>query len=170
MIGLVLLPIYLMVTLFEGDITVNGLAFYWDKMRLCNPSWAGLWRMMLRYIIGVIGSFGLIFSMKLATRKYLALGRLSYLGTTTLGVYFLHRYFVLEWCRIQGGDAVGFWMYIPLSIVCFYVCHYMVLVSRRVLILNLCLWGPGFLFKNYLQQKRIKRVDDEKLYGNNAMF
>ena len=77
------------VTFFYGNIATNGLAFYWDRFDVWNPHGRQFANMLLRYAVGVAGSIFIIGTAKSVVRIAPCVSRVSYLGTETLGVYFL---------------------------------------------------------------------------------
>ena len=152
-VGVVCLFVYVVFAFIEGDITTNGLGFYWDRMRLWDPSWIGFVRMMARYLMGLLGAGGCLLALKAVGGRSAFVRTLAMFGTTTLGVYFLHRYAVMEWYRIPIASQVGIGVYCGLSVAVLFACHCLVRASNKVEWLKFIFWGPGPLVKRYLARK-----------------
>jgi len=124
---------FLGVVFFEGDIQRNGMGFYWvstdwrdvvSNRHLFICFWA-------RTTVGIAGVVFLLWVLKNLLLFMPKLAILSVLGTTTLGVYVMH-----EWPLIQIHKYLLFdtlpaqWEWI-LTCVLFLICHYLTIAIRR---------------------------------------
>lgn len=148
-IGVVILSLYVLISMLEGDITTNGMGFYWDRMRLSQPSLAGLYRMFARYAMGALGSVGILMTLNLIVCVVPTLKRLSVFGTTTLGIYFLHRYIVKEWYRFDSSSTSSVALRVCLATAIFVVCHFVVLLTQKSEVVRCFFWGPGRYVKRF---------------------
>ena len=117
---------FLLVVFLSGDIRTNGMGFYWVP-----KDWQtvlGTPRLMFcffaRPFVGIAGSIFLLGMIYRSLARFPVLGRLSVLGTTTLGVYVMH-----EWPIVQVHQHCDFktlcsmWQW-PITLIVFLLCHY----------------------------------------------
>ena len=93
-------------TFLCGNIAINGLSFYWNYLDVFNFSIqdCGLW--VFRFIVGTLGALSILKGLQIALRILPMLKGISTFGVETLGIYFIHGYFVKDWCnRFVGLDA-----------------------------------------------------------------
>ena len=81
--------VMLFVTFFSGNIATNGLSFYWNRFDVIHPDVRDVLLMLARYIVGVLGSLFVLKSVTLIVKFVPKITIFSFLGTETLGVYFL---------------------------------------------------------------------------------
>ena len=139
------LVIFLMVVFFEGDIHTNGMGFYWTKSD---------WRSILldshafacfigRFLVGVIGTISLLWSVDVLTTMFQFLNNLSVFGTTTLGVYVLHEYplrMIHKYGWFDSSSLSSFWRF-PLTLVVFFICHGLIMLIRKNVTLKYLFFG-----------------------------
>ncbi len=113
--------------------------------------------MLLRYMVGLIGALGLLFFCKSFVRAAPWISMLSGLGTTTLGVYFLHRYFVAEAIGLWGSTYLSGVYILGLAVGIFAVCHLIVVLTKRWSCIDCVFWGPGRYVRVWLSKK--DRID-----------
>lgn len=133
------------VVLFEGNVRTNGMGFYWvpadwrtvvadNHLLLC---WG------LRTMTGVAGSIFALWTVDLVLKYVPQLSCLAGFGTTTLGVYVLH-----EWPLVQihtyfsFASLHSFWR-LPLTLALFCTCHYATILIRNHPKLNFFFFGDA---------------------------
>ena len=77
------------VTFFAGNIATNGLAFYWDSVDVWHLQFVKVLNMLVRFIVGTLGSIAIIVAVRFLCRRFRFVGLFSSLGEETLGIYFL---------------------------------------------------------------------------------
>ena len=127
---------FLAVVFLEGNSSTNGMNFWnvsmeWRDVLL---SGRGLLTLLGRTAVGLSGSLAALFGLdRLLARFPRTANQLAVFGTTTLGVYVLH-----EWPLMQIGAAKLPWLPLPewtrwpVAIGWFLVCHAAVMGIRRL--------------------------------------
>ena len=134
---------FLGVVFLEGDIRTNGMAFYWvpsdwQTVVADNHLFLCFWA---RTAVGVAGSIFVLWAVDKLLKFVPQLAHLAVFGTTTLGVYVLH-----EWPLVQVHKYFHFdplpscWRW-PLALGLFTFCHYIVIAIRRHGRLNFIFFG-----------------------------
>lgn len=117
---------FLLVIFFEGDVRSNGMGFYWtpsdwqtivaDK-RLFLCFWA-------RPAVGIAGSIFTLWVVDKILKIVPKLSCLAVFGTTTLGVYVIHEWPLIQVHKYCSFDSMtSFWRW-PLTFAVFFLCHY----------------------------------------------
>lgn len=126
--------IFLSIVFLEGNIRTNGMGFYWapKNWRIVVGDTHLLVCFFARTLVGISGT---VFILWLLDRIILILpmiSRLSVLGTTTLGVYVIHEWPLVQinkCCNLASLSSVWQW---PLTLALFFFCHYVtVLISSN---------------------------------------
>lgn len=141
---------YLLIAVFAGNLRKNGLSYYandfvWYTV-MKSPSVVAF--EIGRVFIGLLGILGFVTMCKLLTEKWPGIGLLSFLGTTTLGVYLLHWPLIPYLTRIATSiGAIGAFtklMYVAIfSIVVFAVCHCVTYYTMKFRLSRRFLWMLG---------------------------
>ncbi|MBQ7177106.1 MAG: acyltransferase [Victivallales bacterium] len=125
---------FLFVVFLEGNSTTNGMNFWrvsthWRAVFLNGHN---LLCFFARTAVGITGSVFVLWAVDRLLRLAPCLSALAVFGTTSLGVYVLH-----EWPMMQVGRA-GFpplpfpeWTRWSIALVWFLACHFIVLGIRR---------------------------------------
>ena len=135
---------FLVVVLFVRDFNGAGLNFWTAPAhwRTVFANIKNLTAMAGRIALGVSGTVAVLWCLDHLLRCFPRLSSLSVFGTTTLGVYVLH-----EWPLIQLGESeiaclpLPCWTRWPLALVWFVVCHFIVVGIRRLPALRLFFFG-----------------------------
>lgn len=122
--------IFLSIVFLEGDIRTNGMGFYWvpKNWRIVVGDVHLLICFFARTLVGISGTVFILWLLDRVISIFPMISRLSVLGTTTLGVYVIH-----EWPLVQIHkyfDIVplsSVWQW-PLTFALFFICHYMTVV------------------------------------------
>ena len=124
--------VFLMVIFLEGDVRTNGMGFYWvpkDWQTVVSNRHL-LFCFFGRTIVGITGSVFLLCLIGMIARFVPKFSSLAVFGTTTLGVYVMH-----EWPLIQVHKYCSFeplnegWKW-PLTFGLFLICHYITISIR----------------------------------------
>ena len=136
---------FLAVVLLEGNSSTNGMNFWnvpmqWRSVLLTRQ---GLLTFFGRTAVGLTGSLAAIFLLDSVLRRIpKAADAMAGFGTTTLGVYVLH-----EWPLMQIGAAklpglpLPEWTRWPVAIGWFLVCHAVIVLIRHKAVTRLFFFG-----------------------------
>ena len=131
------------VVIFEGNVRTNGMSFYWvpsdwrtviSNGRLFLCFWA-------RTAVGITGGIFILWIADKLIKLVPWLANFAVFGTTTLGVYVIH-----EWPLIQVHKYFQFeslpscWRW-PLTLVLFMGCHYVIVAIKRYRRLSFVFFG-----------------------------
>lgn len=128
----------LLVVFFEGDVRTNGMAFYWvpvdwqtvvSDYHLFFCFWA-------RTVVGISGSLFVLYVIDRFLTINPRLSRLAVFGTTTLGVYVMHEWPIIQiskYCSVTPLSSYYRW---PLALIVFLVCHYVTVAIKNNYILR----------------------------------
>ncbi len=133
--------VYCALSLMMGNIYENGLCFYNSRMSLCRFEGRGFVLMLMRYMLELSGTLGLIGVSKFLVDRVNGFAIVGKLGRTTLGVYFLHTYIIIALFRVFGDSQLARFVFLW-SILIFGACHCFVLLSRWLPLLRVIMWGP----------------------------
>lgn len=134
---------FLLVIFFEGDVRANGMSFYWVPVdwqtviadrRLFLCFWA-------RSVVGITGG---VFMLYVTERVLNVLPLLSYLavfGTTSLGVYVMHEWPMIQIHKYVQFDPLSSYLRWPLVVMVFLFCHYVTMLIRGNLVLRFFFFG-----------------------------
>jgi uncharacterized membrane protein len=141
-VGIFALSIYLLISFYEGDIKTNGMGFYWYKMSLLEFNVYGFFLMLSRYVMGIIGSLGLICLIRFLVVRVVYLSILSPFGQTTLGVYFVQRYIESNavGCYLAQHYTYSLLGRVGITIVVFLVCHAIIIGMNRNAYVRRLVW------------------------------
>lgn len=122
-----------LVVFLEGDVRSNGMAFYWvpSDWQTIVADGHLLLCFFARTAVGIAGSIFVLWAVDKLLTLLPKLSRLAVFGTTTLGVYVMH-----EWPLIQIHKCFKFeplsscWRW-PLALAIFFACHYLTVLIRR---------------------------------------
>ena len=95
--------------------------------------------MMARYVTSALGVFGVLTLIKMLCRLP-KIASLAPYGRQTLGVYLMHCIFILEFYRVVKLDSV--WMQFGCAVLLFFVCHYLVVWTKKCSKIKCVIWGP----------------------------
>lgn len=82
------------VTYFYGNVATNGMSFYWDRLDVFHPQFEKALNMVMRFVVGTLGSLSVIWLLKLVSDRVSWCARLAFLGRETLGIYFLQGWLI----------------------------------------------------------------------------
>ena len=134
---------FLAVVLFEGNIRENGMGFYWVSKD---------WRMVLsdghlflcfwgRTLVGLTGGVFVLWSIGRVLDVIHRLDCLAVFGTTTLGVYVMHEWPLIQIHKYCSFEPLPSWSRWPLALALFLVCHFLTVWIRRNSKLNFIFFG-----------------------------
>lgn len=125
MLALIGIGVLVGVTCFSGNIATNGLAFYWDRFYVYNPEMQKIVNMMLRFIVGCVGSMGILWIIKVVVAKCSIIQMLNCFGKETLGIYFLQGW-LIKTCVVPffASEVSVFVLFLSSSLV--FVCSYLI--------------------------------------------
>ena len=136
---------FLAVVFLEGDSSTNGMNF-WNvpmKWRTVLLTRQGLLTFLGRTAVGLSGSLAALFVLdRLLRRIPKTADALAVFGTTTLGVYVLH-----EWPLMQIGAAKLSWLPLPawtrwpVALGWFLACHAIIVLIRRMAATRIFFFG-----------------------------
>lgn len=149
--------IFLAITFFEGNCRTNGMSFYWVSAD---------WRDMLLSVRGfvcfvgrtIVGITGSVFLLWVIDRVGVVIPKIFWLGqfgTTTLGVYVMHEWPLVQFHKIglfQGFPACMQW---PLAVILFFFFHYLTLGVRTVPCLKFIFFGDEKWLTEKLQGSKL---------------
>lgn len=135
---------YFLLCVLEGNVRTNGLGFYWERITLLHSSVRDYGLAIARLMIGVLSSFSIIVLMDKLINCFSALTKLATLGTTTIGIYYMHGFVIRLLCR---NEVVAWGAIIPTALLIYIGCHWVVVLSKRNRFLNVCLWGSNKIAK-----------------------
>lgn len=125
--------VFILVVLFEGDIHVNGMGFYWVSVywRDVIGDWRNIMCFFARPVVGLTGTIAFLWVIRIISNRVIGFRRLARFGQTTLGVYVIH-----EWIVIRASEHLDMaypfvckWIF---AVVLFLVCHMVVVGIKRV--------------------------------------
>lgn len=141
-IGLACVLIFVMGVCLQGDIRANGLSFYKGvtTWKAFISDGHALPFYVIRLVNGMVGSLGMMWLLGLLMERFSALTKLAAFGTTTLGIYILHQWFL---ARIVDSGWMGSSIYqvVFCTLILFFVCHLVILAIRKPLVLRKALLG-----------------------------
>jgi surface polysaccharide O-acyltransferase-like enzyme len=122
--------IFLSVVFLEGDIHTNGMGFYWvpKNWRIVLADSHLMMCFFARTMVGITGTVFVLWIMDRILTLLPIISKLSVLGTTTLGVYVIHEWPLVQihkYFDIAPLSSVWQW---PLTFALFFICHYMTAV------------------------------------------
>lgn len=124
--------LFVAVSLIEGNVRNNGMGFYWvpkdwqtvvfnKHLALCFFG---------RTIVGITGSVFLLWFSRVIICAFPKLSSLAVFGTTTLGVYVIHQWPLIQIHKYYSlGPLNCSWKW-PMTIGVFLVCHYITVLIR----------------------------------------
>lgn len=136
--------LFLGVVIFEGDANANGMSFYTvtTDWRVTLSSVHLILCFFARTLVGICGSVFLLWFVDELCRHLTIMRRIAVFGTTTLGVYVMH-----QWPLVQVKEfglmttpLSGYWKW-PLAIMIFMGCHYLTKLLRHSQRLNHIFFG-----------------------------
>lgn len=141
-VGLACLIVYLVVVFCGGSWESNGLGLYTVVMPglqfVCTPR--AILLTCCRWIVGISGIVGIVWLLRKIWDIVPQLHAIATLGETTLGVYILHEWIIKRLVDCSILPAPRFKILI-IAIMLLIVCHCVVKISWRSLIINRWLWG-----------------------------
>ena len=152
---------FLSVVLLEGNSSTNGMNFWnvsthWRAVFL-DPH--GLVCFFARTAVGLSGSIFILWAIDSALRRIPSLSRIAIFGTTSLGVYVLH-----EWPMMQFGRIGISWMPIPawtrwlVAASWFLACHFAIVGIKQVPALRFLFFGNEKRLAHFFQSLRLHHL------------
>jgi len=141
-VGVLSLVLHVGACVVLGDLTKCRLSYHHVTMHLLDFSWRGLGLLLARYAIGLTAACGGILTLRLLERLIPFVGRLAFLGTQTLGVFYFHMIVLNVYVALIGWTGGGLAGRLALSFLLFVVMYGLVAVTRRIDWLNIVLWNP----------------------------
>lgn len=154
-ISLVAIPcgIFLLAVVFlEGDVRSNGMAFYWVPSDWQTVVADGhlLLCFFARTAVGIAGSIFVLWAVDKLLKLVPQLSRLAVFGTTTLGVYVMHEWPLMQIHKyFQFEPLSSYWRW-PLALALFLTCHYFTVLIRRYSISKFIFFGDEKLLSSKL--------------------
>ena len=126
--------LFIAVVAFEGDCRENGMSFYFvpTAWRVVLSDWHLFLCFWLRTVVGITGSIFVLWLLDGACSKAAFMNRLAVFGTTTLGVYVMHEWPLVQMrgCS-QFHGAIPYFLKWPVVLSIFLICHYVTLLIRK---------------------------------------
>jgi hypothetical protein len=144
-IGLLAFVVYVLVCALSGDSNVNGLNPHADVPRLYEIDAHGLFVFISRYVVGLMGTLGILTVCNELLLRFKSLARLSVVGMHTGEIFFLHIYVLSLYyslCGWTGGGVFGRFI-VALSVLA--VCLGLARLSSAHPIVQAILWNPAKL-------------------------
>lgn len=134
---------FVLVAFLEGDVRINGMAFYWvpsdwqtvvaDKhLLIC---------FFARTAVGIAGGIFVLWAVDKLLKFVPQLAHLAVFGTTTLGIYVIHEWPIVQMHKYFHFDPLPSCWRWPLALGLFMFCHYVVIAIRQHRRLNLIFFG-----------------------------
>lgn len=138
-LGMISIFAYLLIISLSGSVYDNGMGFYWNNVSFCefakSSSSVIFWIARVgTAVLGIVASFH-IFDLLL---KFKTVRKMSFLGTTTLGVYILHQdilSLVIKPILLPHPILV-----VIVAVLLFVLCHFIIMASKKVSLINTLLW------------------------------
>ena len=125
--------------LLEGDVNVNGMSFYnvttdWHVTLTDGYLLLCFWA---RTLVGISGAIYALWLLDKLCANISIMGRMAPLGTTTLGVYVMHQWPLVQIKEfgLMTSPFAGYWKW-PFALALFLFCHYITLGLKRSRLLN----------------------------------
>jgi len=144
----------LLVVFLEGDVRTNGMAFYWvpvdwqtvvSDRHLFLCFWA-------RTAVGIAGSIFVLYAVDRFLMISTSLSGFAVFGTTTLGVYVMHEWPLIQiskYCSIAPLSAYYRW---PLALIVFLACHYVTVAIKADCRLRFFFFGDEKWFSGVVRK------------------
>lgn len=125
--------VFCVVVLLEGNVRTNGMGFYWvptDFQAVVSNKHL-FFCFFGRTLTGISGSVFLLWLMDKALKCFPSMSGLAVLGTTTLGVYVLHEWPLVQIHKHFMFQPLSSYWRIPLTLCLFFACHYVTIAIRK---------------------------------------
>ena len=136
--------IFLLSVSLEGNSWENGMSFYEASIhwRDVIASAQAVICFFGRTAVGITGSIFILWLLDVLCRRISWVNRLSVMGTTTIGVYVMHQWPMLQIKSfgLMPEPLSAFWQY-PIAIAVLIACHVLTLSIRRNRTLNAVFFG-----------------------------
>ncbi len=150
--------IVLVVTFFLGNIATNGLSFYMNSFDIFNPNMKAVLLMFARYALGIVGSLFVVKVVALSVKFLPSLAVISFLGTETLGIYFLQGNIVQDIAtRFIGLNADVFVIFMT-SLFVFMLSFFIVKITKLNHFTKIVIWGKTLIRDTRIQRKGVVNV------------
>lgn len=137
-VGVSCLLLYAVIVGLYGNVTENGMGFYWVDSVL-SSKWV-LFKIG-RFTIALIGCCGVAWLVWNLMPLWRRCCWVASIGTTTLGVYLLHQPFLIFLKKITPEYFFDLSCAPFVAIAVLLIMHSIVLVTRRVPIMHRIMWG-----------------------------
>lgn len=152
--------IFLAVIFLEGDVRTNGMSFYWvpvdwqtivsDKhLFLCFGA---------RTAVGVTGSVFVLYVIDLLLMKAPWLSMFAVFGMTTLGVYVMHEWPLIQVHEYYSFEPLSAYWRLPLALILFFAFHYVTVAIKANNTLKCLFFGDekwlSGVIKQWIQVRR----------------
>ena len=137
--------VMLFVTFFAGNIATNGLSFYWNRFDILHPNLKDMYLMFLRYAVGILGSLFVIYVVILTMKKLPFIHWLAFLGTETLGIYFLQGNIIQGFVNHITTLESSFYELFTVSAIVYILSFYFVKATKMNRLIYIIVWGKGLL-------------------------
>ena len=138
------LALFLLVVVVEGDVSKNGMGFYWvdSSWRAVFASAHGLITFILRPVVGVIGAIGVMYGLRQVLTKFPKMSCCAIIGRYTICIYLLH-FWIMEliieaWPSLQFSWLNAFLLSVFLTTFCGGFAHLTMEYDRFI---RGILWG-----------------------------
>lgn len=123
---------YMAVVLLEGNITTNGMGFYWvskDWHVVINDRHL-LFCFFARTFVGIAGTIFLLWIVEMILKLIPRLSCLAVFGSTTLGIYVMHEWPLVQIKKYFNFEPLGVWWGWGLTLMMFLTCHFLTLFIK----------------------------------------
>ena len=128
-------------TFFSGNIATNGLSFYWNHFDILKPTVEDFSLMLIRYVVGSLGSLFVILAVRRLTLCFRALSRMAVFGTETLGVFYVHEHLIRNGTNIVLGLDASVIKLLIGAVIVFFASFWIVRFIRSNVWSNRIVWG-----------------------------
>lgn len=148
--------IFLLTVILEGRCWENGMSFYGASIywRDVASSMKSVLCFFWRTVVGITGSVFVLNALDVICRKWPWVNTLSVLGTTTIGIYVMHQWPMVQIRRfaLMQQSLPALWQY-PIGIGVFLFCHVCTIVIRRNALLRSVVFGDEKFLSDWVDAR-----------------
>lgn len=119
---------------FEGKAVSNGMGFYWVPTEwrtvLCDGHL--MFCFFARTAVGIIGGVSVLWLADRMVNVFPKIEKLAVFGTTSLGVYVVHEWPIIQAHNFFSFDPLPGMFKWPMAVLIFLMCHYFVIAIKRM--------------------------------------
>ena len=150
---------FLAIAVMEGDVRSNGMGFYWvptdwQTVVMDRHLFICFWA---RSLVGISGSVFILWAVDQCLKMVPKLSKLAVFGTTSLGVYVLHEWPLIQIHKYCSFDPLpSFWRW-PLAFCLFFLCHFITIGIKSNSKFKFFFFGDEKWLKSVISQIMKKR-------------